>query len=180
MNFVVKYHPDKQYFLRPHHDSSTYTINVALNRRGIDYEVWFKLTLFILNNSIRLKLFTTVWFFVSRVAVFGLHVTTVQSRIQKLVGHWWIRVVLHINTRDSPPPTAPVISWYPSLILKTPTHFIIISRLSRIWSNLQKNFTNQSSQRTQNIRPIPIKLFKHFLTVSLTNRRIPHCCLYSD
>jgi hypothetical protein len=39
MNFVVKYHPDKQFFLRPHHDSSTYTINVALNRRGIDYEV---------------------------------------------------------------------------------------------------------------------------------------------
>ena len=39
MNFVVKYHPSKQYFLRPHHDSSTYTINVALNRRGVDYEV---------------------------------------------------------------------------------------------------------------------------------------------
>ncbi|CAB3978182.1 procollagen-lysine,2-oxoglutarate 5-dioxygenase 3-like [Paramuricea clavata] len=38
MNFVVKYHPSKQYFLRPHHDSSTYTINVALNRRGVDYE----------------------------------------------------------------------------------------------------------------------------------------------
>ncbi|XP_028394041.1 multifunctional procollagen lysine hydroxylase and glycosyltransferase LH3-like [Dendronephthya gigantea] len=38
MNFVVKYHPDKQFLLRPHHDSSTYTINVALNKRGVDYE----------------------------------------------------------------------------------------------------------------------------------------------
>ncbi|XP_065060867.1 procollagen-lysine,2-oxoglutarate 5-dioxygenase 1-like isoform X1 [Rhopilema esculentum] len=38
MNFVVKYTPNGQYFLRPHHDSSTFTINVALNRPGIDYE----------------------------------------------------------------------------------------------------------------------------------------------
>jgi hypothetical protein len=39
MNFVVRYRPDEQPSLRPHHDSSTYTINVALNRPGIDYEV---------------------------------------------------------------------------------------------------------------------------------------------
>ncbi|CAO1438406.1 unnamed protein product [Diamesa hyperborea] len=38
MNFVVRYRPDEQPFLRPHHDSSTYTINLALNRKGIDYE----------------------------------------------------------------------------------------------------------------------------------------------
>jgi hypothetical protein len=38
MNFVVRYHPDEQPLLRPHHDSSTYTINMALNRPGIDYE----------------------------------------------------------------------------------------------------------------------------------------------
>lgn len=38
MNFVVRYKPDEQPFLRPHHDSSTYTINIALNRAGIDYE----------------------------------------------------------------------------------------------------------------------------------------------
>lgn len=38
MNFVVRYKPDEQPSLRPHHDSSTYTINIALNRRGIDYE----------------------------------------------------------------------------------------------------------------------------------------------
>ncbi|GFG29485.1 hypothetical protein Cfor_05047, partial [Coptotermes formosanus] len=38
MNFVVRYKPDEQPSLRPHHDSSTYTINVALNRPGIDYE----------------------------------------------------------------------------------------------------------------------------------------------
>lgn len=38
MNFVVRYRPDEQPLLRPHHDSSTYTINIALNRRGVDYE----------------------------------------------------------------------------------------------------------------------------------------------
>ncbi|KAK2547937.1 Procollagen-lysine [Acropora cervicornis] len=37
MNFVVKYDPNRQYYLRPHHDSSTYTINVALTRPGIDH-----------------------------------------------------------------------------------------------------------------------------------------------
>lgn len=38
MNFVVRYRPDEQPLLRPHHDSSTYTINIALNRPGIDYQ----------------------------------------------------------------------------------------------------------------------------------------------
>uniref|UniRef100_A0A903Z0E1 procollagen-lysine 5-dioxygenase n=1 Tax=Anopheles minimus TaxID=112268 RepID=A0A903Z0E1_9DIPT len=38
MNFVVRYRPDEQPSLRPHHDSSTYTINVALNSVGVDYE----------------------------------------------------------------------------------------------------------------------------------------------
>ncbi|XP_069690681.1 procollagen-lysine,2-oxoglutarate 5-dioxygenase 1 isoform X2 [Periplaneta americana] len=38
MNFVVRYRPEEQPSLRPHHDSSTYTINVALNRPKIDYE----------------------------------------------------------------------------------------------------------------------------------------------
>ncbi|XP_043475524.1 procollagen-lysine,2-oxoglutarate 5-dioxygenase isoform X1 [Leptopilina heterotoma] len=38
MNFVVRYKPEEQPSLRPHHDSSTYTINIALNRAGIDYE----------------------------------------------------------------------------------------------------------------------------------------------
>jgi procollagen-lysine,2-oxoglutarate 5-dioxygenase len=36
--FVVKYCPDGQPSLRPHHDTSVYTINVALNRAGIDFE----------------------------------------------------------------------------------------------------------------------------------------------
>ena len=31
MAFVVKYTPDNQAGLSPHHDSSTYTINIALN-----------------------------------------------------------------------------------------------------------------------------------------------------
>ncbi len=38
MNFVVRYRPDEQPSLRPHHDSSTYTINLALNQVGVDYE----------------------------------------------------------------------------------------------------------------------------------------------
>ena len=39
MNFVVKYDPSRQYYLRPHHDASTYTINIALTRPGIDHGV---------------------------------------------------------------------------------------------------------------------------------------------
>ncbi|XP_015120396.1 procollagen-lysine,2-oxoglutarate 5-dioxygenase [Diachasma alloeum] len=38
MNFVVRYKPEEQPALRPHHDSSTYTINIALNQVGVDYE----------------------------------------------------------------------------------------------------------------------------------------------
>jgi len=38
MNFMVRYRPDEQPSLRPHHDSSTYTINVALNHKNIDFE----------------------------------------------------------------------------------------------------------------------------------------------
>ncbi|KZC09166.1 Procollagen-lysine,2-oxoglutarate 5-dioxygenase 1 [Dufourea novaeangliae] len=38
MNFVVRYRPDEQPSLKPHHDSSTYTVNIALNRAGVDYE----------------------------------------------------------------------------------------------------------------------------------------------
>uniref|UniRef100_A0A8C7G476 Procollagen-lysine, 2-oxoglutarate 5-dioxygenase 2 n=1 Tax=Oncorhynchus kisutch TaxID=8019 RepID=A0A8C7G476_ONCKI len=39
MNFVVKYTPGRQAYLRPHHDSSTFTINVALNSKGTDFQV---------------------------------------------------------------------------------------------------------------------------------------------
>lgn len=38
MNFVVRYKPTEQASLRPHHDASSYTVNMALNRRGIDYQ----------------------------------------------------------------------------------------------------------------------------------------------
>ncbi|XP_071545280.1 procollagen-lysine,2-oxoglutarate 5-dioxygenase 1-like isoform X2 [Panulirus ornatus] len=38
MKFMVRYKPDEQPFLRPHHDTSTYTINVALNQPGVDYK----------------------------------------------------------------------------------------------------------------------------------------------
>uniref|UniRef100_A0A8B9RBR6 Procollagen-lysine,2-oxoglutarate 5-dioxygenase 1 n=1 Tax=Astyanax mexicanus TaxID=7994 RepID=A0A8B9RBR6_ASTMX len=36
--FVVRYRPDEQPSLRPHHDASTFTINIALNQVGIDYQ----------------------------------------------------------------------------------------------------------------------------------------------
>ncbi|XP_038154715.1 procollagen-lysine,2-oxoglutarate 5-dioxygenase 2 isoform X2 [Cyprinodon tularosa] len=38
MNFVVKYTPHRQAFLRPHHDSSTFTINIALNSKDTDFQ----------------------------------------------------------------------------------------------------------------------------------------------
>ena len=39
LNFVVRYRPGEQDHLRPHHDASTYTINIALNRPNVDFEV---------------------------------------------------------------------------------------------------------------------------------------------
>lgn len=36
--FVVRYHPAEQASLQPHHDSSTYTLNIALNSPGLDYD----------------------------------------------------------------------------------------------------------------------------------------------
>ncbi|CAD5216890.1 unnamed protein product [Bursaphelenchus xylophilus] len=38
MMFVVRYKPDEQSFLRPHNDASTYSIDIALNKRGVDFE----------------------------------------------------------------------------------------------------------------------------------------------
>uniref|UniRef100_A0A914W011 procollagen-lysine 5-dioxygenase n=1 Tax=Plectus sambesii TaxID=2011161 RepID=A0A914W011_9BILA len=38
MMFVVRYKPEEQASLRPHHDASTYSIDVSLNRKDIDYE----------------------------------------------------------------------------------------------------------------------------------------------
>nr|XP_023661772.1 procollagen-lysine,2-oxoglutarate 5-dioxygenase 2-like isoform X2 [Paramormyrops kingsleyae] len=38
LNFVVKYSPERQASLRPHHDTSTFTINIALNNKGIDFQ----------------------------------------------------------------------------------------------------------------------------------------------
>lgn len=39
LNFVVRYKPNEQPLLVPHHDASTFTINIALNSKGIDYQV---------------------------------------------------------------------------------------------------------------------------------------------
>ncbi|XP_073435216.1 procollagen-lysine,2-oxoglutarate 5-dioxygenase 2 isoform X1 [Dendrobates tinctorius] len=38
LNFVVKYTPDRQSYLRPHHDASTFTINIALNTKDTDFQ----------------------------------------------------------------------------------------------------------------------------------------------
>uniref|UniRef100_A0A8W8KAM2 Fe2OG dioxygenase domain-containing protein n=1 Tax=Magallana gigas TaxID=29159 RepID=A0A8W8KAM2_MAGGI len=37
-SFVVRYRPNEQDRLRPHHDSSTFTINIALNTPMKDFE----------------------------------------------------------------------------------------------------------------------------------------------
>lgn len=36
--FVVRYTPGEQDRLRPHHDASTWTFQIALNKPGIDFE----------------------------------------------------------------------------------------------------------------------------------------------
>ncbi|CAD5212681.1 unnamed protein product [Bursaphelenchus okinawaensis] len=38
MMFVVRYKPEEQSFLRPHNDASTYSIDIALNKKGRDFE----------------------------------------------------------------------------------------------------------------------------------------------
>ncbi|KAL4635866.1 procollagen-lysine,2-oxoglutarate 5-dioxygenase 2-like [Arapaima gigas] len=38
MNFVAKYSADRLANLKPHHDTSTFTINIALNRKGVDFQ----------------------------------------------------------------------------------------------------------------------------------------------
>ncbi|XP_061591588.1 procollagen-lysine,2-oxoglutarate 5-dioxygenase 1 isoform X2 [Cololabis saira] len=38
LSFVVRYKPDEQPLLEPHHDASTFTINVALNSKETDYQ----------------------------------------------------------------------------------------------------------------------------------------------
>ncbi|KAI3386846.1 hypothetical protein SNEBB_000372 [Seison nebaliae] len=38
MNFIVRYKPTEQDRLRPHHDASTWTLNLSLNRKHLDFE----------------------------------------------------------------------------------------------------------------------------------------------
>ena len=74
MNFVVRYHPDEQANLRPHHDSSTYTINIALNRVNVDYKVKL-LVLFCFFELISQILFivspTGWWMSICSIQLFG-------------------------------------------------------------------------------------------------------------
>lgn len=36
--FVIKYQMDVKPYLEPHHDTSLYTVNIALNEQGVDFE----------------------------------------------------------------------------------------------------------------------------------------------
>lgn len=65
MNFVVRYKPDEQPSLRPHHDSSTYTINLALNTPKVDFEVSSTSTQVMHGSS-----YTVSWSFVTAVLYF--------------------------------------------------------------------------------------------------------------
>ena len=38
LDFIVRYRPSGQSSLRPHSDASTFSVNVALNSRGTDYQ----------------------------------------------------------------------------------------------------------------------------------------------
>ncbi|XP_072223349.1 procollagen-lysine,2-oxoglutarate 5-dioxygenase 1 isoform X2 [Leuresthes tenuis] len=38
LNFVVRYKPNEQPLLVPHHDASTFTVNIALNSKDVDYQ----------------------------------------------------------------------------------------------------------------------------------------------
>ncbi|XP_041859070.1 procollagen-lysine,2-oxoglutarate 5-dioxygenase 1 isoform X2 [Melanotaenia boesemani] len=38
LNFVVRYKPNEQPLLTPHHDASTFTVNIALNSKDVDYQ----------------------------------------------------------------------------------------------------------------------------------------------
>lgn len=38
LNFVVRYKPNEQPLLAPHHDASTFTVNIALNSKDVDYQ----------------------------------------------------------------------------------------------------------------------------------------------
>ena len=69
MNFVVKYHLSGQTLLRPHHDSSTFTVNMALSMPGVDHTVspgvyvvagWTKLYLLVWIRKVTLEI--SVWF----------------------------------------------------------------------------------------------------------------------
>ena len=59
MNFVVKYHLTGQTFLRPHHDSSTFTVNLALSMPGTDHTVSTHLLLFMMNTMTTMTLQNT-------------------------------------------------------------------------------------------------------------------------
>lgn len=68
MNFVVKYTPERQAYLRPHHDSSTFTINIALNNKDTDFQV-------------RTTLHAYVWYVLANLAAFLLHMTCLMRSV---------------------------------------------------------------------------------------------------
>lgn len=80
MNFVVRYKPDEQPSLKPHHDSSTYTINIALNRPNIDYEVSLMYIVFVALGFCNCNAhFGLVYFFRAEVVDFYVTIVKLQT-----------------------------------------------------------------------------------------------------
>ena len=99
--------PEYQNKLRPHHDASTYTINLALNDFEKDYEVRRRDPMF-LDSMLDFRVVAVVFF-----------VITVPWLRHAAVGHWFIRVDWPISMKVYPSLKENDTSWSPLSILKT-------------------------------------------------------------
>lgn len=82
MNFVVRYKQGEQPSLRLHHDASTYTLDMALNRVHIDYTVSLPSPLTLLPSTRLVTNGQTVY------SIFKKPCTTwLGAAINMLVGH---------------------------------------------------------------------------------------------
>lgn len=125
MNFVVRYKPDEQRELKPHHDTSTYTINIALNTPIKDFEV--SVTFIFANICIHSCIKTTedhirhyiFLLYRHRVVAAALQDTIVPSETPSWDTWLCILASWHINMKASVWRRAFVTSWSPSLTLKS-------------------------------------------------------------
>ena len=74
MNFVVKYHLTGQTKLRPHHDSSTFTVNMALSMPGVDHTVSVSTIATasseLLCNCISILFYGYIWYHITPLIIF--------------------------------------------------------------------------------------------------------------